>query len=207
MDTAAGLRGCSLAIQATHRDLRSCFRKALVRHPTQDGRVALVLRVGPDGRVAKVEEHAACELAPEAIACMKATVARLRFPPPPGGQDTITIPAVFTSRDGIRRTTPTANDAYTAGAYLVVESARPALHACEAEARRALRPLEATGTFTLRLARDGAVSHVHIDPWTGDQALLVCAAKALERLRFEPPPEGQGVVLARLNFNPRQGTR
>ncbi|MBX3222710.1 MAG: AgmX/PglI C-terminal domain-containing protein [Labilithrix sp.] len=196
-----------LAIEATHRDFRSCYRRALVRHPTQDGRVAIVVRVGPSGRVAKVESYGACELAPEAIACMYGVAERLHFPPPPGGSDTLTIPATFTSRDGVRRTTPTANDAYTAAAYVALEAARPALHACEGSARTEGRPVHATGTFTMDIASDGRVTRAHVDPWAGDKTLLLCAARALEALRFNAPDGGKGTVIARLNFNPRQGGR
>lgn len=195
------------ALEATRHDFRSCFRRTLHHNPTQDGRVAIVLRVGADGRVAHVEEYGACELSGVAIECMKAVAKRLRFPPPAAGSEVITIPAVFTSRDGVRKTTPSPNDTFTAAAFLVVESARPQLHACEQAARRQLRPVEATGTFTLALASDGRVTHVHIDPFTGDQTLLTCAAKALESLTFPKPEVGKGTVIARLNFNPRQGTR
>ncbi len=196
-----------LAVEATHRDFRSCYRQALVRHPTQDGRVAIVLRIGPNGRVAKVESYGACELAPEAIACMYGVAQKLRFPPPETGSDTVTIPATFTSRDGVRRTVPTANDSYTAAAYVTLETARPALHACEEAARREGRPVQSTGTFTLDIAADGRVAKAHVDPWTGDQTLLLCTARALETLRFTPPAGGKGTVIARLNFNPRQGAR
>jgi hypothetical protein len=196
-----------LAVEATHRDFRSCYRQGLVRYPTQDGRVAIVLRIGSDGRVARVESYGACELAPESIACMYGVAQRLRFPPPPGGSDTVTIPASFTSRDGVRRTVATHNDAYTAGAYVSLEVARPALHACELAARREGRGLQATGTFTMDIAADGRVTKAHVDPWTGEQTLLLCAARALEAIRFAAPAGGKGTVIARLNFNPRQGGR
>ncbi len=196
-----------LAVEATHRDFRSCYRQGLVRHPTQDGRVAIVVRIGPNGRVAKVESYGACELSTESIACMYGVAQRLRFPPPASGSDTVTIPATFTSRDGVRRTVPTGNDAYTAAAYVSLEVARPALHACEEMARREGRPVQATGTFTLDIAPDGRVTKAHVDPWTGDQTLLTCAARALETLHFTPPAGGKGTVIARLNFNPRQGSR
>lgn len=195
------------AIDATHRDFRSCYRRGLVHDPAQDGRVAIVLRVGADGRVAKVEEYAACELAVESIECMKSAASRLRFPPPPGGSDTIVIPSVFTSRDGVRKTSGTVNDSYTARAYVTMEAARSGLHACEQQARRDLRPVQATGTFTLTLGKDGKVTRAHVDPWTGEQSILACAASELEKLRFDTPPNGSGFVIARLNFNPRQGSR
>jgi hypothetical protein len=209
-DFIARTRGRSLtelAVEATHRDFRSCYMKSLVHNPTQDGRVAIVLRVGADGRVLKAEEYAACEILPEAIACMKATASRLRFPPPAGGSETITIPSMFTSRDGVRKATASANDAYTAAAYVTIESGRPAYHACEERARRELRSVEAWATFNMTIARDGSVTRAHVDPWKGDQELLACAAHALEQLKFSPPPGGAGTVIARLNFNPRQGSR
>jgi len=196
-----------LAVDATRKDFRSCYRRGLVHDPAQDGRVAIVLRIGPNGHVLRVEELAACELAVESIACMKDVATRLRFPPPAGGSDSVVIPAVFTSRDGVRRTAGTSNDAYTAGAYLVIESARPGLHACEEAARRDLRPVQATGTFTITLDPEGKVLRAHVDPWTGEQSLLACAAGVLEKLKFAAPPSGTGTVIARLNFNPRQGTR
>jgi hypothetical protein len=196
-----------IAVEATHRDFRSCYRQGLIRNPTQDGRVAIVLRIGPDGRVAKVESYAACELAVESISCMYGVAQKLRFPPPAGGSETVTIPATFTSRDGVRRTVPTMNDSYTAGAYVTLEAARAGLHQCDDQARREGRPVQATGTFTMDIASDGKVTRAHVDPWTGDQTLLLCAAKALETLQFAPPAGGKGSVIARLNFNPRQGTR
>lgn len=204
---AADRTPTELAVEATRRELRSCYRQGLVRHPTQDGHVAIVVRIGPDGRVAKVESYAACELAPESISCMYAVARRLRFPPPPGGSDTVTIPATFTSRDGVRRTTPTANDAYTASAYVALEASRPDLHECEATARREGRQRSGTAAFTMEVAEDGHVARVHVDPWRGDQTLLLCAARALERLKFDRAPKGNGTVIARLNFNPRQGGR
>jgi hypothetical protein len=195
------------AVEATHRDFRSCYRRGLVHDPAQDGRVAIVLRVGPDGRVARVEEYAACEIAVESISCMKSAASRLRFPPPAAGSDTIIIPAVFTSRDGVRRSMGTINESYTARAYVMFEGARPGLHVCEQQARRDLRPVQATGTFTLSLDVNGKVTRAHVDPWTGEQSILACAARELEKLHFPPPPSGAGFVIARLNFNPRQGSR
>lgn len=195
------------AVEATHRDFRACYRRGLVHDPAQEGRVAIVLRIGADGRVAKAEESAACEIAVESIDCMKAVAARLRFPPPPSGSDTVVIPAAFTSRDGVRRSSGAMNDAYTARAYLVMEAARPGLHLCEQQARRDLRPVQASGTFTMTLGADGQVLHAHVDPWSGEQSILACAAHELEKLRFAAPPAGTGFVIARLNFNPRQGSR
>jgi hypothetical protein len=204
---SAGRSLTEIAVEATHREFRSCYRRGLVHHPMEDGRVAIVLRVGRDGRVARVESYAACELAAESIACMYGVAQKLRFPPPAEGAETVTIPAVFTSRDGVRRTVATPNDAYTAAAYVTLEAARPAFHACEQRARRDGRSVFATGTFALALDANGRVQRAHVDPWSGDQPLLTCAARALETLTFVAPRGGKATVITRLNFNPRQGGR
>jgi hypothetical protein len=196
-----------LASEATWRDFRHCYRQGLVRHPTQDGRVAIMLRVDGCGRVAKVESFGACELDPESIACMYGVARKLRFPPPAGGSETVTLPATFTSRDGVRRTVPTPNDAYTAATYVTLDAARPQFHACEEAARREARSVQAHGAFTMNVAADGRVLDAHVDPWDGDQRLLMCAADVLRALKFPPPPDSNAKVIARLNFNPRQGSR
>jgi hypothetical protein len=114
---------------------------------------------------------------------------------------------VFTSRDGVRRTVATGNDAYTAGAYVTLETSRARLHACEQQGHQEGKLAQAKGTFTMAIASDGHVTTSRIEPWTGDKSILLCAASALETLRFDPPAGGQATVIARLNFNPRQGGR
>jgi hypothetical protein len=193
------------AIADTHEAFRACWHHSLIYDPTQDGHVAIVLRVGGDGRVAKVESYGACSISGEAIRCMKDTAKKLRFRPPAGGSDTILLPAVFTSSDIARHTQPARGGAYGAAAYIAVEALRPAFHACEESARRAGAPV-ASATFSLDIDSHGKVVHSHIDPWTGDRDLLVCAAAAFESGSFPAPPGGRGTVLARVAFNPRAGT-
>jgi hypothetical protein len=195
------------AIADTRESFRTCYNHGLVYDPTQDGHVAIVLRVGPDGRVGKVESWGACEIVSETIDCMRAVAKKLRFPSPPSGSDTITIPAVFTSSAAVRRTSPRSSDVYTAAAYIALEKLRPQLHACEQSARQAGRPVIASATFNLDLDGRGKVLRSNIDPWTGDKNLLACAANALNGLGLPPPPGGKANVILRLAFNPRAGTK
>ena len=195
------------AIADTLPSFRSCYRHALFKDATQDGHVAIVARVTADGRVAKVETYAGCDLSSQAIACMMDATQRLRFDPPAEGSATIVIPAVFAPRQGHVHREPSTNDVYTASAFLTVESARPALHACEEHARHAGKPVEATGTFSLEIDARGKVTKQHVDPWQGDQELLTCAAAVIEKLKFSPPSGGKGNLIARLTFNPRAGTK
>jgi hypothetical protein len=195
-----------IAVDATHKELRSCYLQTLVRHPSEDGRVAVVLRIAADGRVAQVESHGACGIAPEAITCMYGVARRLRFPATPAGE-TVTLPATFTSRSGVRRTVAMGNDAFTAAAYVAIEGARPALHVCEERARQGGKPAEASGAFTISLHPDGRVKDASLGVASGDGELLRCATAALSAVRFPSPPASNATVSARLNFNPRQGTR
>jgi hypothetical protein len=84
------------AIADTRDHFRACYNHGLIYDPTQDGHVAIVLRVGADGRVAEAEAWGACEIVSESIECMRDAGKKLRFRPPTGGSDTVTIPAEFT---------------------------------------------------------------------------------------------------------------
>jgi hypothetical protein len=195
------------AIADTRDSFRACYNHGLIYDPTQDGHVAIVLRVGGDGRVASVESWGACEIAGPSIECMRDAAKKLRFRPPTGGSDTVTIPAVFTSSGTVRRTSPRPNDVYAASAYIAVEGVRQELHACERGERQSGGPVSATATFALDLDEKGTVLHSNIDPWTGDKNLLACAAGAFGHAAFPPPPGGRGSVLVRVAFNPRAGSK
>ncbi len=190
------------AITETFPDFRRCHQRGRSIDPTQEGHVAIVLRVGPDGQVAEAEAYGACSISSEVILCMQASAKKLRFDPPGEAGMTVTIPALFASRDGYKQEQPAMNDGYTAAAYVTLEEARPMLHACEAN-----EPVEASATFALSLDARGKVVAAHVDPWSGNQEMLRCAAQAMQSLRFEPPPHGRGSVLTRIVFNPRAGTR
>jgi hypothetical protein len=195
------------AIFDTYPDFRRCYQKGLLHDPTQDGHAAIVLRVGADGKVAAVESYGVCELSTEVVGCMRDSASKLRFVPPASGTQTITIPAVFTTRGGRPHEHPSPNDSYTAAAYTRLEEARPDLHVCEQNARGSGQELQANATFLIDLDAEGRIAHTHIENWQGNQQLLSCAAHALEKLAFDKPPAGRGSILARISFNPRAGTK
>jgi hypothetical protein len=194
------------AIEDTRAAFRSCYHRGLVSDPTQFGHVAIVLRVGPSGRVLKAESFGACALQHDVIACMQDYGKSLRFDPPASGKDTIIIPAVFEPRGG-PDVDATHNDAYTAQAYVTLEGMRPELHECESRARSEGKDVEAWGVFDMSIDASGAVTSANIDPYHGDQDLLACAAQVMQHMKLPPPSGGQGKMLARITFNPRAGTR
>lgn len=203
--TAAEETPGARAFALTHEPFRRCYARGLTIDPTQDGHVAVVLRVGRDGRVARVESYGACEIARETIGCMQDAARQIRLVPPSAGSDTVILPAVFAQSGEPRRGQPSVNDTYTTSAFVAVESLRPALHACEQSARQKGASPRAAATFALELDAKGHVLRAHVDPWVGNQELLSCAASAFEKLAFAPPPGGRGSVRARLAFNPGTG--
>jgi hypothetical protein len=154
--------------------------------------------------VARVESYGACEIADETIQCMQDAAKHIRLHPS-REPETLVVPAVFAQSDVARRVAPRSTDAYATAAYLTVESARPALHACDEHNRLSGKSRVASATIRLDVDARGRVLHANVDPWAGEQGLLGCAAHALEALSFPPPPGGSGTVQARVTFNPRLG--
>jgi hypothetical protein len=194
------------AIEDTRTAFRSCYHRGLVHDPTQFGHVAIVLRVGPNGRVQKTESYGACELQHDVVACMRDVGKALRFDPPVGGKDTIIIPVVFQPRGGADSLS-SHNDAYTAAAYVALEGMKAELHECETRARHEGKDVEAWGVFDMTIDAHGSVTSANVDPYHGDQELLGCAAEVMQRMKLLPPEGGKGKLQARITFNARAGTR
>jgi len=110
------------------------------------------------------------------------------------------------SPSGSSSTAPQKNDGYTASAYIAVERARPALHACVEATRKDGKAVIATATFDLDLDASGHIAHANIDRG---------AATKISWLRREgdgrncvpAAPAGRGRAMVRLSFNPRPGTK
>lgn len=204
------------AIRDTLRPFRACYRRGTLMRvgafrdeaarevAVRDSHVAIVVRVGSDGRVVKTESYGACELSRETISCMLQVGKRLRFDPPADGNAaTIILPAMFAgSTAGVSRNPTGAYDDYAAAAAVVFENARPDLHACEQAARKAVRSPNGWGTFVIDIDATGKAVRQNIDPWDGkNQPLLQCASDAVARLSFPTPPGGSATVRVRVVFN------
>lgn len=193
------------ALEDTRLAFRDCYHRGLLRDPTQDGHVALVLRIDHGGKVARVESYGACELQADVVRCMRHVAGRLAFPPPAPGEETLVLPVVYAPRAGDPHQS-LAGDAYTASAFLAVEALRPALHACEQAARDGGKRVDAFGTFTVEIDAKGRPTAVNVDPYGGEQSLLECAAEAVQsQLALEPPVGGRAVATVRVTFNPHGG--
>ena len=191
------------ADQQMRAGLRRCYHHGLLFDPTQDGHVALVLRVDRAGKVAAVETWGACDLAPEALVCMRDEAKHVKLRPPVGGSATITVPAVFTSGVSKRRL-PT--DDYAASAYVAVESVRARLHHCEVTAKYAHADVFASAVMSVDIDAKGKGTHVAVNSWKGGHELLGCAAEVVRDAPFAPPPAGRGKVTVPIVFNPRPGS-
>jgi len=190
------------AANQTRAAFRTCYHHGLLFDPTQDGHVAVVLRVDRAGKVAAVETWGACDLSNEALVCLRDEAKHVKLHPPQGGAATLTIPAVFTSGKS-QQTQP--NDAFAAAAYVAIESMRPRLHACETAAKYAHTGVFASAVMTIDIDAKGQGVHVAVDQWKGGHELLACAAEVVRDARFPPPSAGQGKVILPIVFNPRPG--
>lgn len=190
------------ALEDTRNRFRDCYHMGLVHDPTQDGHVAVVLRLDQAGKVSKVESYGACELQHEVIRCLHDVAGKLRFAPPAKGDETVVLPVVFAPRAG-RPHFEASSDSYAAQAFLAVEALRPALHGCEQQARTANRRIDAFATFTMEVDARGKITYVNVDPYGGEQTILSCAADVVQQLELPPPPGGRATLVTRFTFNPR----
>jgi hypothetical protein len=192
------------AASQTRVAFRRCYHHGLLYDPTQDGHVAVVLRVDGAGKVASVEAWGACDLSPEALVCMRDEARHVKLRPPVGGSATVTVPAVFTRGEEKQSST---RDTYAASAYVAIEATRPRLHHCEETARFAHAGVFASALFSIDVDERGKGVHVAVDQWKGGHELLACAAEVLRDAPFATPPAGRGRVIVPVVFNPRPGTR
>jgi hypothetical protein len=183
---------------------RRCFHRGLLYDPTEDGHVAVVLRVDRTGHVVRAETWGACDLSHEALACMREEAVQLRLHPPAEGAATLTVPAVFT-KGAPRPEAP--HGGWAAAAYVAVETMRPRLHRCEETARLAHADPFASAVYTIDVDGKGRGVHVAVDQWKGGHELLACAAEALRDAPFPAPPGVRGKVVVPVIFNPRPFTR
>jgi hypothetical protein len=184
--------------------LRHCYNRGLLVDPTQDGHVGLVLHVDRAGHVVAVETWGACDLAPDALVCMRDVEMHVHLPPPAAGYATVTVPAVFTQDRPRERA---VNDGYAAAAYVAVESVRPGLHVCEEAAKRAGESVFASAVMSVDVDAKGKGVHIAVDQWKGGHEILACSAEVLRDAPFPPPPAGVGKIVVPIVFNPRPGTR
>jgi hypothetical protein len=188
------------AQRVTHAPFRRCYLRGLRFDPTQDGHVAIVLRVGAAGKVDAVESWGGCDLAPESIACMRDEARDLVLRPPAAGYATVVVPSVFT--EGNRRHRA-STDAYTAAAYVAVETERSRFHACLKAATQDRPSLYAYAKMTIDVDAEGRTSHVSVDAWKGSQPLLACAADVLNEAKYPPARSGHGHIVVPILFNLR----
>jgi hypothetical protein len=184
---------------------RDCWHRGLFDDPTQNGHVALALRVGADGRVGNVESYGACSLSTNVVTCLRDTAKEMRFETSES-DDTVIVPLVF-AEGAPHRVAMGPNDAYTADAYVAIEAARPAIRTCAREARKGGGTPTASATLLLDVDPHGKVVHEHVDHFTGDKGELLCAAKAVGAVVFPAPPRGRAYVIARVAVDPPSGTK
>ena len=73
-----------------------CYERALKRNPGLSGKISVRIEINTVGRVTTVGIESDSIGDPTVTACVKATMKRLRFPPPEGGDIAeVIVPFVF----------------------------------------------------------------------------------------------------------------
>jgi len=85
----------SRVVAAMRAGLRACYTKGLQENPDIEGKIVLILKVGPAGQVLSVTANKTGNLPPEVIDCVKARATSATFSPPQGGAAVVQVPVSF----------------------------------------------------------------------------------------------------------------
>jgi hypothetical protein len=77
--------------------IKACYERALKRNPTLSGKVVIHWTITQAGTVSGVDVEQDTLGDAEVASCIKALVARWRFPAPSGGSVDVSFPFVFQS--------------------------------------------------------------------------------------------------------------
>src|SRR5262249_45778462 len=84
-------------VRASFEDYRRCYQAGLGKDPALRGRVVIRFVIGIDGAVSGVQDGGSDLPDPAVIACVLGGFKKLSFPPPTGGEVTVTYPIDFMS--------------------------------------------------------------------------------------------------------------
>jgi hypothetical protein len=77
---------------------RACYTRGLDKYPDAEGRVRLVLHVGPNGEVTSVDATGGT-LPAEIVGCMASRARLAQFTPPEGGSAAVVVPVMLDRQD------------------------------------------------------------------------------------------------------------
>ena len=84
----------SRVVAGMRAGFRACYQRELQNNPDAEGKISLVIRVGPGGEVTGVTANATGNLG-GAVACVKSRAMAAQFDPPEGGSAAINVPVTF----------------------------------------------------------------------------------------------------------------
>lgn len=196
--------GGERGVAAIRPSIKRCYDDALLHSPDMDGKATFDMHVAQNGRVEHVEVSSTCGLAADVVLCVRDAMGRAEFEA--GQAMTARIPVAFVSQATPSTATSTVGfvtvSDFVVRANEEMNKAKRPLAECakKAAARGKFPPTWAELTVTLE--PDGKVHEIQVDPYAGDQALLGCAAEAVEKVAFPPPPKGARTFHQRISFEP-----
>jgi len=74
---------------------RQCYQTGLNTDPSQQGKVVITAKVGPNGEVDSANVSSNSGLSPQVAGCIAGVIKRAQFSPPGGGGSTLNVPVTF----------------------------------------------------------------------------------------------------------------
>lgn len=196
------IRGVTL--QAT--DVQSCVDESKAAGESPNGATTFMVSVGIDDRVSSIEVMDSCGISAHSILCFAQAFQRARVDAA-AAMKRGTLQITFgEGRHDMRSASSdvgytTVHD-FTLRATDAFGRTRSAFDACARAASVKGKFDQTWGQFTMSLGPEGNVREIQVDPYAGDQSLLACAAEALQKVVFPPPPHGIDTLREHLAFEP-----
>ena len=93
--TGGTIANAARVLAGARARMRACYQQGLANDPTQEGRMSLTIRVGPNGEVVNVSGSATGSISAQVAQCVQARARSLQFDAPEGGASQITVAFSF----------------------------------------------------------------------------------------------------------------
>ncbi len=193
-----------VGVALSSSDVQSCVDESKTAGEVPNGATTFLVSVGLDDHISSVEVLDSCGISTHSVMCFGQAFQHARVDPQAQlkkGTLTLTFGNPHREMRGSSSEVgyTTVHD-FTIHATDVFMRARPTLDTCARAASARGKYEETWAQFSLQLDADGKVREIQVDPFAGNQALLGCAAEALQKLAFPPPPRGADIVREHLSF-------
>lgn len=182
-DATAGDESLNKALSDLEPDLRSCLPAEV-----PPGKLVATVEIGKDGVASSVGPLRICGVPWDVATCIQTKLTGASF----GGTVArrVQIPMTFAP------SAPGEPPRFVAAAMIALQGSLRDLHACLSTVQAKSPRASFNATFHVDVDLTGKIIGTNLDPWAGNEELLVCAATAVGKLNFAT--QGTAVVKVEL---------